>query len=161
MAMQCFWDGEEIEVCEIAGRLFGFEHEMVTITTGLDIEDLLLDMLYDPQRLHEMLLAHDPKGTSFASCVYLQNIEAGVLRDESAVRELTGGEAVRHFVLFYEEGERLGVLGPKQYFARYYVEGKSREEMLREEEHIFRHARAYTEDGKQVVFLPGAAGEEK
>lgn len=157
MAMQCFWDGKEIEVCEIAGRLFGFEHEMVTITTGLDIEDLLLDMLYDPQRLKETLPAHDPKGTSFASCVYLQNIEAGVLRDESAVRELTGGEAVRHFVLFYEEGERLGVLGPKQYFARYYVEGQTREEMLREEAHIFRHARAYTEDGKQVVFLPGSA----
>jgi len=152
--MQCFWDGKEIEVCEIAGRLFGFEHEMVTITTGLDIEDLLLDMLYEPERLRRTLRAHDPKGYSFASCVYLQNIVPGELKDQSSVRELTGGAGVRHSVLFYKEGERLGVLGPKQYFARYYVEGQTREEMLRLEAHIFRHARAFNEKGEQVIFLP-------
>ncbi len=154
MAMQCFWDGEEIEVCEIAGRFFGFEHEVVTITTGLDMEELLLDMLYEPEKLEETLIRHDPKGHSFASCVYLQNVVPGILEDQSAVRELTRGDAVRHSVLFYREGEQLGVLGPKQYFARYYVEGATREEMLRIEAEIFRKARAYTRDGKQLIFLP-------
>ena len=160
MAMQCFWDGREIEVCEIAGRLFGFEHEMVTITTGLDIEALLLDMLYEPERLKKSLKEHDPKGFRHASCVYLQNVAAGVLADQSAVERLCSFKPVRQSVLFYREGERLGVLGPKQYFARFYVAGDTREQMLRAEAEIFRHARAFTDRGEQLIFLPGTIGQK-
>ena len=154
MAMQCFYDGKGIEVCEIAGRFFGFEHEMVTITTGLDMEELLLDMVYDPRALDEALSSHDPKGFACASCVYLHNIREGVLADQSSLYELEKHPAMRQSLLFYREGERTGILGPKQYFARYYMSGADRDTMLKAERDVFEHARAYDTDGEQLLFLP-------
>ena len=157
LAMQCFYDGEGIEVCEIAGRFFGFEHEMVTITTGLDMEDLLLDMLYAPDAVERALDAHDPKGHCHASCVYLQNIHGGVLADQSSLYALKEHPALRQSLLFYKEGEQVDVLGPRQYFARYYVAGKTREEMLEAESDIFAAARAYAVTGEQLLYIPPAS----
>ena len=154
MAMQCFYDGTGIEVCEIAGRFFGFEHEMVTITAGLDMEDLLLDMAYDPAAVKSALEKHDPQGFAHASCVYLQNIREGELADQQSLYELRSHPAVRQSLLFYREGEHVGILGPKQYFARYYMYGSTREEMLRAEQDVFNRARAYDREGNQLLFLP-------
>ncbi len=60
MAMQFFYNKDGLEVCEIAGRLLGYEHELVTYCSGLDIEGLLLDYVYDSDRLKSALKAHNP-----------------------------------------------------------------------------------------------------
>ena len=40
--MQFFWSpGETISVCEVAGRFFGYEHELVDYCCGLKLENLL------------------------------------------------------------------------------------------------------------------------
>lgn len=156
VAMQCFYDGTQIEVCEIAGRLFGFEHEMVTLTTGLDIEDLLLDLEYDREQAVRSLSRHDPKGSRFASCVYLQNIIADEVGDLGALRELESYPPVASSVLFYTEGERTAFLGPKQYFARYYLCADSREEMLEHERYLLRHAKAPGKENGDLLFIPAA-----
>ena len=157
MAMQCFYDGEGIEVCEIAGRMFGFEHEMVTLTTGLDVEELLLDLEYDPQKAAQRMLGHDPKGTRHASCVYFQNIRSGIVGNQDEIRSLAGHPAAVQSVLFYKDGEQAGVLGPRQYFARFYVCADSREEMLQAEKDMFDHANVTNEKGERMIFVP--AGE--
>ncbi len=154
MAMQCFYDGSSIEVCEIAGRFFGFEHEMVTITTGLDIEDLLLDMFCNPEAVRDALAAHDPKGFGFASCVYLQSIVEGKLKDQESLYQLCEHPAAKHHLLFYREGEQVGILGPKQYFARFYMYADTAEEMLSAEKDVFDQARAYDEKDRQMLFIP-------
>ena len=54
--MQFFWrPGEPIQVCEIAARFFGYEHELVEISGGLSIEKLLLDSVYNLPSLEKTL----------------------------------------------------------------------------------------------------------
>ena len=154
MAMQCFYDGEGVEVCEIAGRFFGFEHEMVLITTGMDMEDLLLDMAFDPDAVKRTMEHHDPKGFGHASCVYLHSIADGVLKDQESLYQLCEHPAARAHLLFYKEGEHVGVLGPRQYFARYYMYGDTHDEMLKAERDVFERARAYDTQDRQLLYLP-------
>lgn len=46
--MQFFWKpGRGIQVCEIAGRFFGYEHELTDMVYGFQTEELLLDYLYE------------------------------------------------------------------------------------------------------------------
>ena len=48
LSMQFFWKpGEGIQVCEIAARFFGYEHELTDIVYGFNMEELLLASLYD------------------------------------------------------------------------------------------------------------------
>ena len=43
LSMQFFWKpGKGIQVCEIAGRFFGYEHELTDMVYGFNIEELLL-----------------------------------------------------------------------------------------------------------------------
>ena len=161
MAMQCFYDGEGIEVCEIAGRMFGFEHEMVTLTTGLDVEELLLDLEYEPDQVLLSMKEHDPKGTRFASCIYFQNTAAGIVGCQDKIRALADHPAAADSVFFYKDGEQAGVLGPRQYFARFYVCAGSREEMLQVEKEFFLRADVRNEKGEPMVFVPAAYRQEK
>ena len=58
--MQFFWKPENgIQVCEIAARFFGYEHELTDMVYGFSIEDLLLNYLYDVPALEQMLDQHD------------------------------------------------------------------------------------------------------
>ena len=48
LSMQFFWKpGRGIQVCEIAGRFFGYEHELTDMVYGFQIEELLLNYLYE------------------------------------------------------------------------------------------------------------------
>lgn len=48
LSMQFFWKpGRGIQVCEIAGRFFGYEHELTDMVYGFQTEELLLDYLYE------------------------------------------------------------------------------------------------------------------
>ncbi|MEG0322672.1 MAG: ATP-grasp domain-containing protein, partial [Raoultibacter sp.] len=61
LSMQFFWTPESgIQVCEVAGRLFGYEHELVELSTGLALEDVLLDSVSDRAALQRRLQDHDP-----------------------------------------------------------------------------------------------------
>ncbi|MCA5960701.1 hypothetical protein LC724_10170 [Blautia sp. RD014234] len=56
LSMQFFWSpGEPVSVCEVAGRFFGYEHELVDYCCGLKVENLLLDYLYDDTSLRNTL----------------------------------------------------------------------------------------------------------
>lgn len=56
LSMQFFWKpGRGIQVCEIAGRFFGYEHELTDMVYGFQTEELLLDYLYEKDRIKEMV----------------------------------------------------------------------------------------------------------
>lgn len=56
LSMQFFWKpGEGIQVCEIAARFFGYEHELTDMVYGFNMEELLLASLYDPDKLEKCL----------------------------------------------------------------------------------------------------------
>lgn len=154
ISTQCFWTGEEIEVCEIAGRFFGLEHELATYCTGIDIEKLLLDHRYDMNAVRETFAKHDPAGYRFASGVYLNTIADGVIADQSSLREICSMPHVVENVIFYEDGETVTRFGPKAHAARYYVVTETREEMDQALAKIMRTAKLLDADGNNMLFAP-------
>ena len=154
ISTQCFWDGRKAEVCEIAGRMFGFEHELVTMTTGLDVEDLLLDLVCDQEAVRETFRSYDAKGSRCAAGLYIHSVREGTVADQHVLRELARDPDVTESVLFYEDGEKAGVLGPKQYFVRFYVQTKTREELERKTNEILRKSSALDEEGRELLYKP-------
>ena len=152
LSMQCFYHDGIIEVCEIAGRFFGFEHEMVEYYSGLDLENLLLDLAFDPAKAAADLNRHDPAGRKVADCIYIHSIREGILAGQESLDEIAEDPCVKDSVLFYREGETVGILGPKQYFARYYIALDNREDMIRKEDEILNRASAKDILGQELLF---------
>ena len=60
LSMQFFWKaGEGIQVCEIAARFFGYEHELTDMVYCFNMEELLLNYVYDNEYVTKMLEAQD------------------------------------------------------------------------------------------------------
>ncbi len=159
ISTQCFYDrskpeGQRFEVCEIAGRFFGFEHELVEMSTGLNIEDVLLDLTYDPEHLKERVTGHDPKGYRAAFGLYLTSIRKGRIADQSGLSAAGRHPLVTDSVLFYREGEYCSAFGPKPYFARFYYTGGSYEHLLQTERELISLAGAKDSRGRELLFLP-------
>ena len=154
ISTQCFWDGEKAEVCEIAGRMFGFEHELVTMTTGLGGEDLLLDLVCDMDSVRRTFGHYDAKGFRCAAGLYLHSVREGIVADQSALRAAAEDPAVKESVLFYQDGERAGFLGPKQYFVRFYVQTETREELTEKTEEILARCSAKDASGRELLYRP-------
>ena len=71
LCIQAFYrEGEGLAVCEAAGRIFGYEHELVTLGSGLSIEELLLDCVYDKPAAKARVLAHSPLFETHAAGLY-------------------------------------------------------------------------------------------
>ena len=60
LSMQFFWRaGEGIQVCEIAARFFGYEHELTDMVYRFNMEELLLNYVYDNEYVTKMLEAQE------------------------------------------------------------------------------------------------------
>lgn len=144
LSMQFFYNRYGVEVCEIAGRLFGYEHEMVTICSGLDIEELLLDYVYDEDAVRRKLASHSPFFTKMCEGLYFVGKQGKVIRDQSVIDRLGQDPHVLETVKYYKDGETIDNYGPNPYLARYYIASDSREELDRIAEEFFE--KMYVED---------------
>lgn len=71
LSMQFFWKpGKGIQVCEIAGRFFGYEHELTDMVYGFQIEEVLLDYLYEKEKIQEMFAQHDITDKNQQKCTF-------------------------------------------------------------------------------------------
>lgn len=150
LSMQFFYNDHGVEVCEIAGRLFGYEHELVTYCCGLSIEELLLDYVYAPDRVRETMLHHDPFFRKHCAGLYFIGTQDKVIADQSRLRELAKDPHVQESVLFYNDGEVIDNYGPKPYLARYYLSADSREELDRVTEQFFKNIIVTAADGSRI-----------
>lgn len=154
LSMQFFWKpGEPIQVCEIAARFFGYEHELVEISGGLSIEELLLDSLYDPKGLERRLSVHDPHLPKVSATLYFHGREM-VIADQRAARALMKlpGVLENGTLLFYEDGEAVVWHGPKPYVARYYITGKDRSQMDALTRQIFEEITIKDPQGLEILY---------
>lgn len=154
IATQCFWTGTEIEVCEIAGRFFGFEHELATYCNGLDIEQLLLDHRYAPQHALEALKHHNAKGTRYSAGIYLNTIQDGVVCDQQSVFDLAKLPMVKECVPFYKIGDTVKRFGPKPYAVRYYLIADSSKALRAAEREIINGVSIRGERGENLIWTP-------
>ena len=153
LSMQFFWKpGKGIQVCEIAGRFFGYEHELTEIVYGFSIEELLLNWLYEKEKIPQMFQNHDiHKPLRQGAVIYFQgrNLE---IADQSAARELAKREGVIKAWIFYQDGEHVVEYGPNPYLALYYTAGNSRKELDALTESFYREMSIRDPQGREIVY---------
>ncbi len=153
ISMQFFFDEEEgIQVCEIAGRLFGYEHELVTLSSGMSVEGLLLDQVYDHASLKEKMASHDPFFTVNSAGLYFHGDE-GVIADASKAKEAVDIPEMVEAKFYYEEGDEIkhGV-GAKPYVLRCYIPAEDRGALDEATEHLFSGVHMLDADGKELIY---------
>lgn len=153
LSMQFFWKPENgIQVCEIAARFFGYEHELTDMVYGFSIEDLLLNYLYDVPSLEQMLDQHDPrKPICHGAVLYFQG-RLLQIRDLSVPKKLASHSAVEKPWIFYHEGESVIAHGPNPYVALYYISCPSRKELDQITGEFFTSMTIPSSDGKEVLY---------
>ena len=153
LSMQFFWKpGRGIQVCEIAGRFFGYEHELTEMVYGFQTEELLLDYLYEKDRIKEMFHRHDiHHPVKYGAVLYFQGRQLQIA-DQTAACELAKEKCVVKPWIFYKEGERVIEYGPNPYLALYYIETENRRQLELETEKFFSEMSIRDPEGREVAY---------
>lgn len=154
LCMQFFYrPGDGIQVCECAGRIFGYEHELVTYGSGLSLEGLLLDYVYREERLKERLEAHNPFKFRDAAGIYFHGREGACVRDYQEAEAVVERLKALETLFYYKPGERIqhGV-GAKPYVFRVFIEADSRDGLDRLTKAYYEQMRVPGEDGRNLLY---------
>lgn len=153
LSMQFFWKpGQGIQVCEIAARFFGYEHDLTDIAFGFNIEDLLLNYLYDPEALRQMFAGHRADCPEQIGAVLYYQGKLLPIGEQNSLRESAGHPAVVSSMIFYEDGETVAAHGPNPYVALFYVRAASRRELDQITEEFNQKITVKTPDGEEVLY---------
>lgn len=150
LSMQFFYKpGEGIQVCECAGRLFGYEHELVTLASGLSIEELLIDYVYDETALREKLAKHSPFFTACSAGLYFHGYEGVV----GKVITPKPSDSVKQILPYYQPGEEVehGV-GAKPYVVRYYITAPNRSDLDTLTEELFSEVKVLDKSNIDLLY---------
>lgn len=151
LSMQFFWKkGQPIEVCEVAARFLGYEHELIEYCSGLSVEEIMLDSIYDPADLRLKLESYDPWFTTCAAVLYFQGRERKIASLVSAEKCMQMPEVSQGW-MFYKEGETVREF-IKPYAARCYIRGDSREEIDRITDEIFQNMSMLDSEGGEILY---------
>lgn len=152
LSMQFFYNEHGVEVCEIAGRLFGYEHEMVTICSGFNIEEMLLNYVYDQNALADMLVKHSPFFEKNCAGLYFVGMQDKEIKNQDSIFKLAKNPHVKEYVAFYQEGEKIDNYGPNPYLARYYITGNTREEVDAVTQQFFEQFHVEGANGEEIAY---------
>ena len=158
LAMQFFWSPERgLSAGETAARFLGYEHELITFTTGVSVEELLLDAAFFDDELDSRLAACDPRGRGSAAVLYFHGRD-GKIADLSSALAIAAREDVQYGRIFYEKGERIGSPQRMPYVARYDIVCPDRETCDTITEEIFETMAVRGEDGQDLLY-PNRIGD--
>ena len=152
LCMQMFWSPERgIEVCECAGRIFGYEHDLLEYASAgaVSIEELLLDRVYDPDNIARRLVGHSPQLPRCAAVLYWQGYD-GQLAQVSGFPQM-GESCVVRSRAFYAPGDVVHH-GDQPYFAYAYLDGDDRVQIDELTDHYFATAHAEAVDGSELLY---------
>ena len=153
LSMQFFWKPDKgIQVCEIAGRFFGYEHELTDMVYRFNMEELLLNYVYDNEYVTKMLEAQDIRKPLMHGAVLYFHGRLKQIQEQQAAYELAEDKAVVKPWIFYEAGEEVVAYGPNPYLALYYIEAGSREELDEISRDFFEKMSMTDPDGEEIVF---------
>ncbi len=153
LSMQFFYKpGVGIEVCECAGRLFGYEHELIAYGSGFDVEELLLDYVYDEKSMKAKLERHDAHFPRYSAGLYFHGYE-GKISDLSEARRAIEQVHPAESIIYYKEGEMISHgVGAKPYVARVYLQADTWEEIDCCSEEVFRSFHVVGEGGRDLAY---------
>lgn len=153
LSMQFFWNAQTgIQVCEVAGRFFGYEHELVEYSSGLCIENLLLDYVCDKNALKKTLLNHDPYFSKCSAVLYFHGKPGLTVADQYAARSLSTSDAILDSWLFYKDGEMITQHGVNPYVARYYITAGNREQIDELTQKIYHQISITDVSGNEILY---------
>ena len=157
LCVQAFYDGEGgLSVCEAAGRIFGYEHELLALTSDLTVEELLLDCVYDSEAAKAKVEGHSCRLSGCAAGLYFHGRD-GQVADTEALDALAIQPGVVEYLPYYRVGDTIShKKGAKPYAARFYVQGKSREEVDTESKAIFDGASLRDPAGNELLYTVDA-----
>lgn len=158
LSMQFFWHPQDktLSVCEVAGRVLGYEHELVEIGSGLSIEELLLDLTYDRPAMRTLVQGHaldDFAGVSFVLNFHALPGCAGVVTDTSEAQAiLARPDVLPPSMLHYRAGETIGHgKGARPYVARVFCHVDAREQADALTTELFEAFSVRDEKGRELV----------
>ena len=160
--MQLFWSPESgMHVCEVAGRVFGYEHELLEYASGLSVEDLLLDTALDHEALAARLEAHDALAMEQRSCGLYFHMRDGIVANLAAARTALDAPYVQQSLLYYAEGDvARNARGGKPYAARAFLAATTYEELDVQSEAMFARFSITGAEGEELAIancIPGGA----
>ena len=153
LSMQFFWKPDKgIQVCEIAGRFFGYEHELTDMVYGFSIEELLLNYLYEKDKIQTMFAQHDIYAPSkYGAVLYFQGKQLQIA-DQKAAYQLAQERCVVKPWIFYKEGENVIEYGPNPYLALFYIEADTRGQLEKETRKFFSEMSIRDPKGQEVAY---------
>ena len=151
LSMQFFWHPDRgIEVCEIAARFLGYEHELIELCSGFSMEELLLNSVYAPERIPDMLKKHNPFFEKSCAVLYFHGRQR-IIRDLEAAKTCLQSPEVLQGWLFYREGEKIQEF-TRPYTARCFLRPGTREEIDRNTDRIYAGMTIPDENGEEILY---------
>lgn len=153
LCMQFFYrPGQGIQVCECAGRFFGYEHELVTYSSGFSIEDLLLDYVYEEAAMKRRIRAHSPRLPQISAGVYFHGYEGKVADISQAVAAVEEAEPLE-YRMYYHPGDVISHgVGAKPYVLQVDIGADSYEELDQKCAKLMENVAVYDAKGKNLVY---------
>lgn len=142
LSMQFFYEDEKISVGEVCGRFFGYGQGIVPIISGLDPNELLLNMIYSPEKNLEELKKTE-RAFDHCSVAYYILPKPGIIRDVGNVKDFKNSHTV-FFRSFVKPGISTKTI---PWIVWIYAHFDTREE-----------ADAYTKDLYENLFVPDLDG---
>lgn len=143
LSMQFFYENGEISVGEVAGRFFGLGQGIVPVINGINLNELLINMLYFPEENYEILEKEKYANDHCSFALYLLP-EKGVVRDLGNVMDFKNDHCDEYKV-YVKPGVSTTM---EPWIVRVYAHFDTREE-----------ADAYTENIYNNLYVPGLDGE--
>ena len=153
LSIQFFYSEDTgIMVCEAAGRLFGYEHELVTYASGLSIEDVLLNYAYDHEGLKRMLHNHK-LDFDYCSCGLYFHGREGTVANTDSIIPLGKIPCVKDVSSYYVPGDVIThSSGSKPYVVRFYLKAATHQELDEATKRIFRDIHILDQNGCDLLY---------
>ena len=153
LCMQFFYrPGEGIQVCECAGRIFGYEHELLTYSSGFSIEDLLLDYVYDEESMRNRVKAHSIHLPQISCGMYFHGHEGTVSGMEEVEAKISKFLPLE-YKIFYKNGELIShQVGAKPYVIQVDLAANSYEELDDICNRLIRDLSVKDVDGRELLY---------
>lgn len=153
LSMQFFWKpGGPVSVGEVAGRFLGYEHELLEYCSGLSLEELLLDYVYDDSILSKKLEHYSPFFNRHSAVLYYHGKEGMVIANQENTHKLEDFPQIQDAQVFYREGEAIVSHGPNPYVLRYFLSADSRNEIDQITEQLFQQITVTDSQGDSVIY---------
>lgn len=152
LCIQFFWSPDQgVRICEVAGRIFGYEHELLEYASGLAIEDLLLDLALDDD-IGKRLAQHDPLTFSSCCCGLYFHTRGGDPCDLASAYKAFEAVGASEWLVYYGESDRMSEgKGGKPYVARTYLQAPSRELLDKTTHTVFETFSVKDTEGRELI----------